>query len=533
MWSPRSLARYLFPPEKRTDHKSSTAGEKLFPDSKPVNSATDIPSKHKLVIPSRPRTRPTPQNVKEQELLQDALNLYPKGLVLSEFIELMSEVAPLPKFFYPLLWNRLVHPWNEFGADRISAREIIQFWKEQLRGHDTTTRLFHVIKRPSNPHILPEDLIPVIRALVQYHPGLSFLQTMPEYREAFVQTALVRILYRANRSKTGKITIREFRNSQLVSVWTEMDRCQDIEKSCKYFSYEHFYVIYCKFWCLDSDHDMRLGFDDLIEYDEASLSSRVVRRVFEHRPCRTIGALFESRTVDGDEGAESEQYLTYCDFVWFILSEVDKTTDTSVEYWFNLIDIDGDGVISAYELEYFWEEQQERGCDARFEDVFYQLNDIVRPVEVGKVRLKDIKKSRHAPLFFDMLISKEKFIALEHEENVHFVHNLLRTKSVWDVFAEQEYALAVAEAEGECSACATQGTDSDSDFFDDPMMDQWQQDTQEYFRLNQRPRSLSSPLGHSSLKTTDGASRGKSGGRKGGKGHKKRRGKSRPSYNTL
>lgn len=31
----------------------------------------------------------------------------------------------------------------------------------------------------------------------------------------------------------------------------------------KYFSYEHFYVIYCKFWELDKDHDFLINKDEL------------------------------------------------------------------------------------------------------------------------------------------------------------------------------------------------------------------------------------------------------------------------------
>jgi serine/threonine-protein phosphatase 2A regulatory subunit B'' len=31
---------------------------------------------------------------------------------------------------------------------------------------------------------------------------------------------------------------------------------EDINQIMAYFSYEHFYVIYCKFWELDRDHDL-------------------------------------------------------------------------------------------------------------------------------------------------------------------------------------------------------------------------------------------------------------------------------------
>lgn len=34
---------------------------------------------------------------------------------------------------------------------------------------------------------------------------------------------------------------------------------EDINQITDYFSYEHFYVIYCKFWELDSDHDLYIS----------------------------------------------------------------------------------------------------------------------------------------------------------------------------------------------------------------------------------------------------------------------------------
>ena len=84
--------------------------------------------------------------------------------------------------------------------------------------------------------------------------------------------------------------------------------------------------------------------------------------------------------------------MSYPDFVWFLLSEEDKkhprrcdllkrlySTMTftliktflflillflslsffllSIEYWFRCMDVDGDGVLSMYELEYFYTEQ--------------------------------------------------------------------------------------------------------------------------------------------------------------------------------
>ena len=46
--------------------------------------------------------------------------------------------------------------------------------------------------------------------------------------------------------------------------------------------------------------------------------------------------------VDGKMG--------YQDFCWFILSEEDKTSEISLEYWFKCVDLDCDGALRANEM---------------------------------------------------------------------------------------------------------------------------------------------------------------------------------------
>lgn len=42
----------------------------------------------------------------------------------------------------------------------------------------------------------------------------------------------------------------------------------DINQLTEYFSYEHFYVIYCKFWELDTDHDLLIDAQDLARHND-------------------------------------------------------------------------------------------------------------------------------------------------------------------------------------------------------------------------------------------------------------------------
>ncbi len=42
--------------------------------------------------------------------------------------------------------------------------------------------------------------------------------------------------------------------------------------------------------------------------------------------------------------------MSYEDFVWFILSEEDKSNELSLEYWFRCVDLDCDGKLRPNEM---------------------------------------------------------------------------------------------------------------------------------------------------------------------------------------
>lgn len=76
--------------------------------------------------------------------------------------------------------------------------------------------------------------------------------------------------------------------------------------------------------------------------------------------------------------------MTYQEFVFFLISEEDKRQETAVEYWFRCLDLDGDGHLSLFELEYFYEEQVKRmeaiGIEALpFDDCICQVS-LQKPV---------------------------------------------------------------------------------------------------------------------------------------------------------
>uniref|UniRef100_A0A8C4N828 EF-hand domain-containing protein n=1 Tax=Eptatretus burgeri TaxID=7764 RepID=A0A8C4N828_EPTBU len=146
--------------------------------------------------------------------------------------------------------------------------------------------------------------------------------------------------------------------------------------------------------------------------------------------------------------------MSYADFVWFLISEEDKKSPTSIEYWFRCLDLDGDGVLSMFELESFYDEQCRRmeqlGIEPLpFSDCLCQMLDLVKPKHEGKITLLDLKRCKMAYIFFDTFFNLEKY--LEHEQKDPFAMqkevegDIVLEQSDWDRYAAEEYEVLVAE----------------------------------------------------------------------------------------
>ena len=79
---------------------------------------------------------------------------------------------------------------------------------------------------------------------------------------------ICRIFYIVDRNWNGRITTSELRRSNFLQVLALLEDEPDINQITDYFSYEHFYVIYCKFWELDTDHDLIIDAQDLSRHED-------------------------------------------------------------------------------------------------------------------------------------------------------------------------------------------------------------------------------------------------------------------------
>ena len=387
--------------------------------------------------------------------------------------QVAREVCELPGYFAPLLMHRIngTDPIAEdpTGADASAApgaltapaaapkpvtwTKFTEYWNSTLRKfQEPNARVFEVLRGAKSaegangvglniPHLTHTDFRSVLRCVLDTHPGLEFLKDSPEFQDRYLETVTYRIFYQVNVAWNGRMTLRELRRSNLVEAMTLVDEEEDINKVLKYFSYEHFYVVYCKFWELDTDHDFLIDKEDLLRYGNHALTYRAVDRVFSQAPRKFVSG------VDGKMGYE--------DFCWFILSEEDKGNPLALEYWMRCVDLDGDGVLDPSECSFFYEEQLQRmECLSQepvlFEDILCQMSDMLHPETPGRITLRDLRQCKLAGNFFNVLFNLNKFIAFETRDP--FLIRQEREEphlTEWDRFARQEYIrLSMEEEEG-------------------------------------------------------------------------------------
>eukprot|EP00871_Galdieria_phlegrea_P001063 jgi/Galph1/1958/GphlegSOOS_G627.1 len=381
----------------------------------------------------------------------------------SEFIELMTGILGMPSFIGGPVFDRLLKSCqqvshfsykndsndimsdseNEGQRDFLLEQEIFSFYEACCARKDGNPRLFSVLLGHSNRNFLiHDDFVPFLEEFLSIHPGLSFLQATPEFQQRYAETVIERFFYTCAHWHQFKLFETDLKKGKMLETFLEVDREEDINRERRFFSYEHFYVLYCRFWELDTDHDLLIDKEDMLRYGGHALTYRIVDRIFagygRPRDCKEEG------------------FMSYTDFIWFCISEEDKTSDTALDYWFRCIDLDGDGIITIYDMEYFYSEQLHRmECLGHepipLEDIVCQLLDMVKPDLFQPMITRSIlRKCKLRSNFFNVLFNLNKFIAIENKDP-YLIRQEHATPELtdWDRFAAIEYLRLSAEEETE------------------------------------------------------------------------------------
>ncbi|KAJ8899496.1 hypothetical protein K2173_018470 [Erythroxylum novogranatense] len=373
---------------------------------------------------------PPTTELKEQYLskIDQLFDDHPDGLQLDDFRSVVKEVCKLPSFFTTALFRKL----DAGFTGTITKDVFVKYWMDgNMLTMDIATQIFNILKQPGCKYLTQADFKLVLKELLATHPGLEFLHNTPEFQERYAETVVYRIFFYINRCGNGHLTLRELKRGNLIAAMQHVDKEDDINKVVRFFSYEHFYVIYCKFWEVDTDHDFLIDRENLIRYGNNALTYRIVERIFSQIPRK-----FTS-TVEGK--------MNYEDFVYFILSEEDKSSEPSLEFWFKCIDLDGNGIITPNEMQFFYEEQLHRmECMAQepvlFEDILCQIVDMISPEREGCITLRDLKRSKLSGNVFNILFNLNKFMAFESRDP-YLIRQEREDPSLteWDRFAHREY----------------------------------------------------------------------------------------------
>ncbi|XP_048235109.1 probable serine/threonine protein phosphatase 2A regulatory subunit B''gamma isoform X2 [Ricinus communis] len=137
------------------------------------------------------------------------------------------------------------------------------------------------------------------------------------------------------------------------------------------------------------------------------------------------------------------------------MQHVDEEEDINKVLRFRCIDMDGNGVLTPNEMQFFYEEQLHRmECLAQepvlFEDILCQIFDMIGPENEGYITLRDMKNSKLSGNVFNILFNLNKFIAFESRDPF-----LIRQErenpalTEWDRFAHREYIRLSMEDDGD------------------------------------------------------------------------------------
>lgn len=385
---------------------------------------------------------------------------------------------------------------DRVNSGLISLPMFLTFWVNEIEPYSPTERLFYLVKQRWNQYIEPIDFMPFLEELLAYHPGLAFLENTPEFQEKYARTVTCRIFFEADLSGKRQLDLRALKQCpKLLEAFQFVDIQEDINAVNEFFSYEvgfflleflvymsfrgfllaycpvsspihfllfhlpflffilflrltttflpvqHFYVLYCKFWELDSDHDTLLTRADLSRI--FSLTPLALDRVFSQHGKPFVGSDPEGR-------------MSFDDFISFFLSVEDKTTPAAIRYWFQIFDIDGDGIITINDLKPFYYQQSNRMRDhgleiVKFEDIVCQFCDLLKPaMGEGMLTVADFlhpERIKLSGMFFNAFVDLEKFQRFETREPAFVKQAENYVISQWTRYAAVEYQRLATEEE--------------------------------------------------------------------------------------
>lgn len=333
---------------------------------------------------------------------------------------------------------------NETRSSRpktVTEDRFRRYYQDQCASRCREERFFRVLLAgdEARKFLVPGDFQEMAFSVLSRHKEWWFLHGKHRLQYLYTETVIERIFFSCARTHNGRLTLQDIKRSKLLDKLMMVDKEGDINRERTFFSFEHFDILYSRFLELDADNDSLIDFEDLMRYGCHSLSSRILERVFNG-----YGKGFQSS--DRIYRIDNPGFMTYNEFVWFCLAEEDKSSEMSFDYWFRCVDMDGDGIITLHDIEYFFKSQNEVMEDrfgndpVEIHDICCDLLDMVKPnSQPPQIKRSDLKACGYADEFFNSLFNAIKFSALEAEDVEHVrARRMNPSLTDWDRFVDQE-----------------------------------------------------------------------------------------------
>ena len=114
----------------------------------------------------------------------------------------------------------------------VSYEAFLCYWLHEIAPYDVSERLYRLllplkkdasVATASPSGIAPKDLLALLQCIMATHPSLSCLQEFPQYQFDYARTVIARIFYACNTSRSGTLSLAEFKKSNLPEVLIGLD----------------------------------------------------------------------------------------------------------------------------------------------------------------------------------------------------------------------------------------------------------------------------------------------------------------------
>ena len=152
--------------------------------------------------------KPLPSEVTvANESVIDSVFKDKREITAEDFVPIWEHVFKFPKFLNLFLFNKL----DSDKSGSLTREKFNAKWTESFEKLEVSKRLFNIFKGSADEFLRNEDFKPILRVLLDSHPGLEFLQATPEFQDRYADTVIMRIFYNIDTNDDGRISYRDFK----------------------------------------------------------------------------------------------------------------------------------------------------------------------------------------------------------------------------------------------------------------------------------------------------------------------------------